>query len=299
MAVLIERSLYNSNENLQSSSSSSSSSLVHLLEIKEKEEEEEFRRLRGSSPEKGGSLTWYKVSWSVNITENPLAKPWFMKNGTVRPSSSYVTGSYALWPEDVRLDKRSFSSSSDPRLDRIVNQLMYLPRGYRPEAYQPKGTLPLKKILLYFGKGNWGDAGLKLGQGRFLDDQCPVSSCSLVDDVEAISEADAVIFKDRFSWPRFGRPLGQLWILFLLEGPRHTQLFSSIQENTFNWTATYRHDSDLVTPYEKFVTYESLYGGVDEGDDEGDLMPENVDLFRSVMLSDGGDNNDNVVKVSA
>ncbi|XP_017493020.1 PREDICTED: glycoprotein 3-alpha-L-fucosyltransferase A-like, partial [Rhagoletis zephyria] len=140
--------------------------------------------------------------------------------------------------------------------------------------------------------GNWGDAGLKLGQGRFLDDHCPVSSCSLVDDVEAISEVDAVIFKDRFSWPRFGRPLGQLWILFLLEGPRHTQLFSSIQENTFNWTATYRHDSDLVTPYEKFVTYESLYGGGgDEGDDEGDSMPENVDLFRSVMLSDGGDNN--------
>ncbi|UYV75270.1 FUT7 [Cordylochernes scorpioides] len=45
-----------------------------------------------------------------------------------------------------------------------------------------------------------------------------------------------------------------VWILFLLECPLNTQGFSNLP-HVFNWTATYRHDSDIVAPYEKFVAY--------------------------------------------
>lgn len=256
--------------------------------------------------ENAGSLSWYKLPWSVNTTINPLAKPWFMSNGTVRPSSHYVTRHYALWPEDVSPEK----PSTDPQIDRIVNQLMYVPQGYNQHAYVPHGRLPLKKILLYYGKNNWG-TDLQMGQTRFINDKCPVNSCQLMDNNEKIDQADAVIFKDRFSWPKFGRPLGQLWvsllyfyvliiiitndniiqqILFLLEGPKHTQLFSSINKHTFNWTATYRHDSDIVAPYEKFVAYQSLYG-----DDGATVMPKDVDLFRHSMLL--GTENEQTLKV--
>lgn len=49
-------------------------------------------------------------------------------------------------------------------------------------------------------------------------------------------------------------PFLQVWLLFLLECPLHTMSFSDMG-GLFNWTASYRHDSDIVAPYEKFVQY--------------------------------------------
>ena len=52
----------------------------------------------------------------------------------------------------------------------------------------------------------------------------------------------------------FSRPMNQIWILYLLEGPLNTENFDNNRQ-IVNWTATYRHDSDIVTPYGKFVQY--------------------------------------------
>jgi len=135
--------------------------------------------------------------------------------------------------------------------------MLVLFQGYNLSDYVPKGKLKLKKILLFFGKNGWGD--LPLGRRKFVQDKCPVNSCFIEDNADLIEDADAVIFKDRFMWPKHGRNrMSQVWILFLLECPMHTQMFNSLDPHVFNWTATYRHDSDLVTPYEKFVPYESL-----------------------------------------
>lgn len=43
--------------------------------------------------------------------------------------------------------------------------------------------------------------------------------------------------------------------MYHLECPYHTQHVK--YNDVFNWTATYRRDSDLVAPYEKFVYYDS------------------------------------------
>lgn len=117
------------------------------------------------------------------------------------------------------------------------------------------GTIknPLKQILLYFGRGNWND--LPMGQTKFFDDNCPVNSCSLTINQKDAAVADAILYKDRFAWPKVARPVNQLWILFLLECPLHTQMISKLDRELFNLTATYRHDSDIVTPYEKWITY--------------------------------------------
>lgn len=40
----------------------------------------------------------------------------------------------------------------------------------------------------------------------------------------------------------------------MLESPLNTPYFRKLN-NKVNWTATFRHDSELVTPYEKFVPY--------------------------------------------
>lgn len=215
-----------------------------------------------------GPFFQYNLHWSMNTEKFPLAKPWFTRNGTVRASARY-SSRLALWPEEVS------AFSTDPNTDRIVNQLMYVPPGYSPSQYLPHGKLPLKKILLYFGKAGWGD--LPRGRRKFLQDKCPVNTCFLMDNADLIESADAVVFKDRFMWPKKGRPIGQLWVLFLLECPLHTQLFTSMGPHVINWTATYRADSDIPTPYEKYLDYKSIFG-------DSPIAPNNVDLFESKLL---------------
>ncbi|OTF75411.1 glycoprotein 3-alpha-L-fucosyltransferase A-like protein [Euroglyphus maynei] len=179
--------------------------------------------------------------------------PWFMPNGTVRPSSSNDDNNLILWPEQMT------TTDDNPMNDRIINQLMYVPNDYDEKQFYPYGERrPLKKILLAYGKQSW--PGLPMGRTRFIEDRCPVNACFIIGNKALIDKADAVIFKDRFIWPSKGRAsMKQIWILFLLESPLHTQLFSSLPPNVINWTATYRHDSDIVTPYAKFLPYNSKY----------------------------------------
>ena len=50
------------------------------------------------------------------------------------------------------------------------------------------------------------------------------------------------------------KPAGQIWTMFLLESPANTGEYPNARD-LVNWTATYRWDSTLVTPYEKFVPF--------------------------------------------
>uniref|UniRef100_A0A224YN05 Fucosyltransferase n=1 Tax=Rhipicephalus zambeziensis TaxID=60191 RepID=A0A224YN05_9ACAR len=158
-------------------------------------------------------------------------RPWYMRGGRRRPLPG-DTGS--LWPHE-------------DSGDRIEQQLMFVPEDYK------RNNTRIKKILLMRGLGGWGD--LPRGRAVFLRDKCPVDTCEIVTSQDEAPDADAVLFKDRFVAPKYRRPWHQVWILYLLECPYHTQSFINIK-NIFNWTATYRHDSDIVAPYEKFVSYD-------------------------------------------
>jgi glycoprotein 3-alpha-L-fucosyltransferase len=46
----------------------------------------------------------------------------------------------------------------------------------------------------------------------------------------------------------------QVWILYLLECPFNTYTFEP--KDVFNWTATYRRDSDIPAPYSRWVYYD-------------------------------------------
>ncbi|CAG2103856.1 unnamed protein product [Medioppia subpectinata] len=178
-------------------------------------------------------------NYRLNVLNHNLNadKPWFMANGSRRPTSR-MADALALWPED---------HTTDHTEDRIVNQLMYFPADYKPSSNE------LKKIVLYLGRGGWND--VPMGRTKFVSDKCPVDRCFLTSNAAEAPEADAIFFKERFQWPKHRRPMHQIWILFLLECPLHTQLFTHLGHRVFNWTATYRHDSDIVAPYEKFVPY--------------------------------------------
>ena len=47
-----------------------------------------------------------------------------------------------------------------------------------------------------------------------------------------------------------------MWILYLQESPFHTYNFQP--KDVFNWTATYRRDSDIPIPYGRWVYYDEL-----------------------------------------
>lgn len=48
----------------------------------------------------------------------------------------------------------------------------------------------------------------------------------------------------------------QIWILYYLECPYHTASLRPTSSDVFNWTATYRRDSDIVAPYERWVYHD-------------------------------------------
>lgn len=113
----------------------------------------------------------------------------------------------------------------------------------------------LKKILMMSGL----DEGMRPGRSRFIDHKCPVNQCAITDRREDAATADALLFKDSVNRPPYQRPPRQIWVLFLLESPFHTSSFSG-QGGQVNWTATYRTDSVMVTPYERFSFFANYTG---------------------------------------
>ncbi|KAK3580932.1 hypothetical protein CHS0354_008227 [Potamilus streckersoni] len=164
---------------------------------------------------------------NFSVTLNPMQPP------------AAKTKRLVVWP-----DKEQFDD------DRIVAQLEYKPK-WLEEKETKKENLSLKQILLYSGFGNWQ---VKPGQETFKEQNCRVNTCSLIADRNRAAQADAILFQHSPTRPWFQRPKSQIWILFLLESPNHTPALNGL-ENLFNWTASYRHDSDIVAPYEKFVRY--------------------------------------------
>lgn len=168
--------------------------------------------------------------------EIPKEKLWFMTGGTIRPSPADISSS------GLRTVK--LFPSENPTSDRITEQLMYLPSDYSEDV-------ALKKILVYNGLATWSPA--IAGQTVFLNSKCPVNRCLLTANRDEAKDADAILYKDQFLLPPINRPSYQIWILYFLECPYHTG-HMKFQE-VFNWTATYRHDSDIVAPYERWTYY--------------------------------------------
>ncbi|KAL3217915.1 hypothetical protein MRX96_050908 [Rhipicephalus microplus] len=189
--------------------------------------------------------------------------PWFFTNGTEWPRpTSKLSRLGNVWP-----DPRS------PHDDRIVSQLMYLPPGYKG---QPKSiNSSMKTILL---DGSWYD--FLGGQALFLRDRCPVDKCRVYKGIASSNDAlsaDAIIFKDGYGSGPKKRRGNQLWILYLLENPLHS--FIGEHSSGIDLTATYRKDSDIVTPYEKFVLFDPLVKTIKRDHDYGQNKTKMVAWF--------------------
>jgi len=85
-----------------------------------------------------------------------------------------------------------------------------------------------------------------------------VDACLLTAKSKYELTADVRLLRgDAFFDAGYRKPPGQIWVLWLLESPINTPKFSHA-EGLINWTATYRRDSTIVTPYDKYVSFSSL-----------------------------------------
>ncbi|XP_021362959.1 glycoprotein 3-alpha-L-fucosyltransferase A-like isoform X1 [Mizuhopecten yessoensis] len=121
-----------------------------------------------------------------------------------------------------------------PRYHLNLNQPAFLVKTY-PEVIQ----------VLYFNKPEW------VSGKEFEGCEYP---CEMVWGSKDFDTAKVVIFHG----PRLGKinppkkSRAQLWIMHGMESPPHYHNDLSQWSNLFNWTFTYRRDSDVLTSYSEF-----------------------------------------------
>ena len=91
------------------------------------------------------------------------------------------------------------------------------------------------------------------GHTTFKD--CEVPNCVVTYNRSKLSEADAVGFHSRdmhFLLPSHRTPQ-QIWFYFVLENPLNVFMANGYAD-VFNWTMSYRRDSEIYTPYGKYIS---------------------------------------------
>jgi hypothetical protein len=164
-----------------------------------------------------------------NVTDlGEMNRPWYMTGGSQRPlpaAMSRISGRRmaVLWPEE------------NPDSERITNQLMFIPPS--APAGESSGQ-SLKKILFYSRLSR--SYPLQLGRKDFIEPRCPVDTCTTTLDRNEATDADAIVYYDRYSPSTYPRPPRQVWVLHLL----------------YSWSSTESRDRLLCLPeigYSKFV----------------------------------------------
>lgn len=69
-------------------------------------------------------------------------------------------------------------------------------------------------------------------------------------------------------------------MLYLLECPYHTQ---TVKNAIVNWTATYRHDSDIVAPYERWQYHDPSVTQVPQTFNYAANKTKKVRFFKNIM----------------
>lgn len=159
-------------------------------------------------------------------------------------------------------DKKTEWSSSESaannrvELHHLMAEQNYVKHGlYKHARY--------KKILLWndawtLGSRSNKNFGMGVGRNRYELADCPVYQCETSDDRTDITQYDAILFNQRW-WNWTDLPTVRSWhqryIFFSHEPPAlpivwdENQYYETLSGPYFNWTMTYRWDSDVIHPY--------------------------------------------------
>lgn len=154
-------------------------------------------------------------------------------NGILQLNESFFNVIKEFFPPSKR--------KTSPNEDRILKQMnLKLPFSKQ------------KRILLW-------DSDLSFEESIFNSRKCLINTCSFTYNRDLLhkNKVDAVIFKSIPDNIKRGSNLkNQVWIFYQLESSIHSERIS--KHNFVNWTATYRSDSVITAPYEKFVTFANI-----------------------------------------
>jgi hypothetical protein len=112
------------------------------------------------------------------------------------------------------------------------------------------------KTILFWNEAYAGNKTFDIGIGKdkFLKANCPVWQCKTTSDrnILPIESYDAVVFNQR-KWTPTDLPVNrsrhQRYIFWSRESPGWRYVNTNTMAEFFNWTMTYRWDSDIAYPY--------------------------------------------------
>lgn len=129
-------------------------------------------------------------------------------------------------------------------------------------SFRPKG-IKNRTVDEKLKKWNWTDKRLILFWTSFFShpfdlsplDSCPELNCLLTNNLSLVNYSSAIVFHPSDTSmddvPVYRHP-HQRYVFYLLESPQNTVL-THIPPDFFNWTMTYRRDSDIFAPYGYFI----------------------------------------------
>lgn len=117
-----------------------------------------------------------------------------------------------------------------------------------------------KSILLwnaFFESRNWHLPGSLVNETFFKGLNCPATNCFITSEVNTLSEIteyDAILFHVAEAFPILNpfpskRAQNQIYVFAAMESPAHTKHDLSDEISFYNYTMTYRLDSDILWTY--------------------------------------------------
>ena len=128
----------------------------------------------------------------------------------------------------------------------------YAPSAYNVRNPQLRVVSPRKKILFGNNFYSYHAWGIGLGNEPFHRLKCEVKNCEFTDNLADFNMSDAVLFHihQLAKKPPHRFFSKQRWIFWMLESPGWSKNMNYKEWNgVFNWTMTYRLDSDISNPY--------------------------------------------------
>lgn len=89
--------------------------------------------------------------------------------------------------------------------------------------------------------------------GSFNFTECRYTNCILTEDKKKLNTSEAVLFAYRDMWSNVPvKKDGQIWVIVNIESPASDSDLSHVWDNKFDWSMTYRRDSEILLNYETF-----------------------------------------------
>ncbi|XP_076058653.1 alpha-(1,3)-fucosyltransferase C-like [Oratosquilla oratoria] len=143
-----------------------------------------------------------------------------------------------------------------------------------PTAISEPGDFPInanrgkpKKILIWNEAYGTTTYGFGSGRGPFVRAGCRVDTCFMTANrsLTRIQDFDAIIFHFRSTEKKdlpTARSPHQRWVFYETESASYIYQDPAIYNFLFNWTFTYRHDSDIVFRYGKVKSIQKTRNNV-------------------------------------